>query len=409
MSFTLRPIGEEEINLFRTQLTLGFGGDLSEDDRKDTERFRDLVPLDRTVATFDGDRLVGTLGDFPLSVTLPGGRDLAMAGTTMVTVQPTHRRRGILRGMMTTHLDAARERGEPLAGLWASESSIYGRFGFGLAVDRVSVKMQGRGLDFGAEGRLTGVRMVESEEAAATMPAIYERCRPTRPGMLGRSETWWKWKFFHDPEKWREGQSAYRFAVYDGGDGPDGYVVYRQKEEWEEFFPNGKVAVNELMAVTGEAHDALWRFLVGIDLFPNVEYWNQPLDDELRWRVTEPRQVRREVFDSLWLRVLDVPAALAGRSYAIEGDLRIGIHDPMYRDNDGTYLLSATPDGAECWPVDEPPDLELEIDALGAILLGGRRLGSLARSGRVRGSANLIRHADSLFTWDPAPWCPEIF
>ena len=342
-------------------------------------------------------------------MTVPGGAALPLAGTSMVTVQPTHRRRGVLRQLMNAHLDDARAHDEPLAGLWASESSIYGRFGYGLAADMVEMELDARSIDFGSDEVAAGVRFVDRDEAAAALPSIYERVCSTRPGMLTRPESWWRWRTFHDPRALRSGSSAKRFVVHSGQHGPDGYVIFRQKEKWHDF-PEGEISIVELIAVSSEAHDALWRFLTSIDLFPKVKYWNQPVDDELQWRVTEPRRIQRRISDSLWVRVLDVERALSARSYPIEGTLRLGVHDPVYPDLEGTYELAVGEDGtAQCIRTAAEPEMFLDIDALGAIYLGGRQLWSLARAGHVHATGATIRKADAMFTWDPRPWTASIF
>ncbi|MDJ0960262.1 MAG: GNAT family N-acetyltransferase [Acidimicrobiia bacterium] len=407
MDITVRPISKDENRMFRHRLVRAFGFDLT-DDPDDEPRFLEQIALDRTRAAFDGENLVGTLGSFEYDVTVPGGVALPMAATTMVTVQPTHRRRGILRALMLAHLEDARAHDEPLAGLWASESSIYGRFGYGLAADLVEVALDSRAIDFGSGMPATGVQFLEVDDAKDALPPIYDRVRSSRPGMLSRPEGWWKWRTFYDPEKWREGASAKRYVVFDGGDGPDGYAIYRQKEKWDDF-PEGQISIVELLAATGEAHDALWRFLANIDLFPKVKYWNQPVDDELHWRVTEPRRVQRKISDSLWVRVLDVERALTARAYPVPGSLRIGVHDSLFPDIEGTYALTIDDDGATCSRTTEEAEIYLDIDALSAIYLGGRQLWSLARAGRVHGTAATIRRADAVFSWDPAPWTTSVF
>jgi predicted acetyltransferase len=407
MDITVRPISKDENRLFRDRLVRAFGFDLT-DDADDEKRFLDAVALDRTRAAFDGDNLVGTLASFEFDVTVPGGAALPMAATTMVTVQPTHRRRGILRDLMLAHLYDARAHDEPIAGLWASESSIYGRFGYGLAADMVEVDLDARAIDFGTNGPVTSVRFVDADEAKDLLPPIYDRVRLTRPGMLTRPDSWWKWRTFYDPSKWREGASAKRYVVHDGPDGPDGYAIYRQKEKWDDF-PEGQITIVELLAATGEAHDGLWRFLTNIDLFPKVKYWNQPVDDELHWRITEPRRVQRKITDSLWLRLLDVERALRSRAYPVGGTLTLGVHDSIFPELEGTYALTVDDDGARCERTDAEPQIYLDIDALSAIYLGGRQLWSLARAGRVHGTAATIRRADAMFSWDPAPWTTSVF
>ncbi len=408
MDFEIRAIGEDEVHLFRTKLTRGFGGDLSDKDENGSERFSAIVPLVRTRAAFDGTEMIGTLACFPFSLSVPGG-SVAMGGTTMITVQPTHRRRGALRAMMLDHLEDVRAAAEPLAGLWASETPIYGRFGFGIASHRHEIEADASLIHFTEDDTQGDIRLIEAEQAGDVLPGVYERLQRSRPGMLSRAAPHWKWSVFYDPERWREAMSAWRFAIHRGDDGDDGYVMYRQKEKWEGFLSRGEISVGELIAVTPAAHDDLWKYLMTIDLFPRVKFWNQPVDDELAWRITDQRRVARRLWDGLWLRVLDVPAALAGRSYAVDGSIRIGITDDLYPENDGTYEVVSVSGESECRRVEGDADLFMKVEALGAIYLGGQRLGPMARARLVHGTAEAIRTADGFFGWDPAPWCPELF
>ncbi len=309
MDLTIRPIADEEVDFFRRRLSRGFGGDAVEDE--DSTNFRRIVELPRTVAAFDGSDLVGTCAAFTLEVSVPGGA-LPMGGTTMVTVQPTHRRRGVMRAMMREHLEEVRGRGEPLAGLWASEGSIYARFGFGPAAEAFDATFDGRSVRFSGDGPAGTVRLVEPEQASTILPSIYERARTVRPGMLSRSESWWKARHFNDAKHRRGDRSARRSAVYQSGGAPAGYAVYRQKVA-RDALAEGEVYVVELIAATREAHAGLWRFLSSIDLFPNVRYVHLPVDDELPWRLTDARRLERSLWDTLWLRLIDIPEALSRR------------------------------------------------------------------------------------------------
>ncbi|MHC4100750.1 MAG: GNAT family N-acetyltransferase [Planctomycetota bacterium] len=405
MNLTVRPIQEAEFQTFRAKIAQGFGSDPYPEE--DGRFFRETLDLDRTICAFDGDEMIGTCAAYTFDLTVPGGV-LPMGGTTVVTVQPTHRRRGVLTAMMRAHLAEIRARGEPLAGLWASEASIYGRFGFGVAVEAYDLKVDGRTIRFAGGSPACAVRLVEPSEAQRVLPPVYERIRPTRSGHLSRSEAWWTMRYFYDPEHRRRGRSARRYAVCTSADRIDGYAIYRQKDKWEDF-PDGTVYVLEVMAATSEAHEALWRFLTRIDLFPNVEYWNLPIDDELPWRVTESRRIRRSIGDTLWLRLIDIPRALEGRRYSCREHLVLDVGDPFLPDNSGRYLLDASPDGARCTATDEDADLELPVDALGALYLGAHRVETLARAHMVKGHPEARAAAGRLFATEPPPWCPEVF
>ncbi len=405
MKLTIRPIDESEIPTFRAKMARGFGGDVHKED--DPNRLFRVLDVARTVCAFDGQEMIGTCGAFSLDLTVPGAT-LPMGGTTMITVQPTHRRRGVLRAMMQAHLKEIQAREEPLAGLWASESSIYGRFGYGLAAQSYELKLDGKAIQFTSDIPTGTIRLVEAQEAQRVLPDVYDCVRPTRPGMFSRSDTWWETEVFYDPEHRRRGKSAKRYAVHEGARGADGYAIYRQKDEWNDV-PKGEVHVVEFVASTLAAHQALWRFLTSIDLYPNVRYWNAPVDDELPWQVTDPRRVQRSICDSLWLRLIDIPRALAGRSYSGHGQLVLGLRDTFLPENDGAYELAVTSGGAQCRRTSAPADIELSAESLGATYLGGHRFTALARAGLVHGNAEALATADRLFAWDRLPWCPEVF
>lgn len=409
MDVTVRPIVDAEVSEFRTVINQTFGFDLVDDDEAGRERFRTTFPLDRTVAAFESGAIIGTGGGFPFDLSIPGGT-AAMSGTTVITVRPTHRRHGVLRQMMQAHLDDTREREEPLAGLWASEAVIYGRFGYGAAADLHDTSVDARTTEFSGEPPPGTVRFVEGDAVEKLIPGIYDRVRLGRPGMLSRSAAWWKHRRFYDPEHWREGASARRWVVYfdDAGDAA-GYVAFRQKEKFEGGVFDSTISVIELMPVTADAHSALWRFLLSVDLFPNVSYWNAPIDDPLPWKLTNRRAVQRKRSESLWLRVLDIPKALEARTYHVSGQLVLRVHDGFYPDLAGTYLLEAGPDGASCSRVEAEPDLELDVADLGSVFLGGHRASELAAAGRIWGQGDVLATADALFGWSQAPWCPEVF
>jgi predicted acetyltransferase len=400
MDPVIRPIEESEIGVFCTKLNRAFGGD-PHDLEEETQRMLRVLDLDRSVCAFDGDDLIGTCAAIPFDLTVPGNA-LPMGGTTWVMVQSTHRRRGLLRAMMTAHLEEIRRRGEPLAGLWASESSIYGRFGYGLATEACEMELDAKAITFAGDPPPGEVRLVEADAARTLLPPIHELVRPTRPGALSRNEAWWEARIFADPEHRRKGRTTKRWAVYERDGVGEGYAIYRQESKWTPF-PKGAVHVVELFAATPEAHEALWRFVTSIDLFPDVHYWNFPVDDELPWRVTDPRQVQRKPCDGMWLRLMDVSRALAGRSYAAEGRLVLGVSDKFLPDNDGSYELEAGPDGAQCRRTETEPDLEIPVEALGAVYLGTPRVTTLARAGLVRGSDEALALADRLFGWHQGP------
>jgi predicted acetyltransferase len=406
MAITTRPIVPEETQLFREAIFAGFGEDPDEE-MLSSSWFEDLIPLDRTVAAFDGELIVGTLGAFPFEVTVPGGAGVPMAGTTIVAVAATHRRRGVLTSMMRDHLEDCRRRREPLVGLWASESLIYGRYGFGVATENNAIEIDQTRISI--EGEAGSVRRVTTEEAIELFPAIYDLERPRRPGMLSRPELWWKHQF-DDPKADRGGFSSLRCVLHETEGVPDGYAIYRQKSNWDSGFPDGKILIREVLAPSATAHTGLWRFLTTIDLFPRVEYWNLPVDDPLTWKVPDHRRIKRKRWDALYLRILDVVQALEVRTYAADGIVRFTVDDPSFPDEGGTFELAVVDGVGSCRRINTATtDFSLGAADLASLYLGGGEALSLARAGRIVGTEEPIVLFGRMLRGDAAPWCEEVF
>lgn len=402
---TFRAIEPSEFPPFWRSLTETFGGDPRDSERESEQK---VFEFDRSVAGFDGGQIVSTSGIFSRTVTVPGG-ELPFAAVTMVTVAPTHRRRGVLTEMMRRMLDDARERQEPVAGLWASETTIYGRFGYGLASRNVSLAAPKKPLvvrpGFGEPGRM---RRVVPEEARTDMVRIYESAKTDQVGWLNRSEPWWDLRF-DDPEDARNGATAWRHAVHEGGDGSaDGYVSYRLSDGPGDH--GRQVHIRDLFAANVDAYAAVWRFVLEMDLIDRVVKWHMPIDDPLQQLVTDPRALGLTVGDGLWVRLVDMAAALAGRCYATEVDVVLDVADTFCPWNAGRYRLSGGPKGADCSRTTDAADLAISAADLGAAYLGGIRLTELAAAGRVTESRpGALLAASRAFAADRSPWCPDGF
>ena len=209
----------------------------------------------------------------------------------------------------------------------------------------------------------------------------------------------------------RDGASALFFVIHESEAGqPDGYVEYRVKHDWSSGDPSGTLTVRELMAESVEAYRALWRYCLDVDLMTRIEAWPRPAEEPLFHLLADPRQLRRRVFDGLWLRLVDVPASLAGRRYAAQGGVVLEVRDAFCPWNEGRYELEGGPDGAQCRPTDREPDLLVEAGDLGACYLGGTRLQTLARAGRIHEERpGAVARAEAMFGWDPLPWCSAVF
>lgn len=404
----LLPITKEEIPAFARTFGVSFGWDA--DDESDMAFWEWMQGLGRTLAAFDNGRIVATAGIIGFQLTLPGGTQVPAGGVTAISVLPTHRRRGILREIMRRQIDDMRERGEAAGILWASESVIYGRFGYGLATSQADLNIKRPYTAFSRVRVAPGsVRLLETDEAKTLLPDIYDRFRQGVPGQVDRVSSWWD-DFFRDNPQHRRGGSKRYYAVYQDGDG-EGYAAYRLKSEWPGGIPGATAQVADLVTTGPGAYTALWRYLLDLDLVDTVSIHGRPLDEPLRWMLADPRRLRFEdVGDAIWLRVVDIPKALEGRSYMVDGTVRLRISDPFWPDNDGTYRLEGGPAGATCCRTDEDADMALDVADLGAAFLGGTPLSVLATAGRVEElRVGSLRLADAMFASDVAPWCDHHF
>jgi predicted acetyltransferase len=406
MDVEIRPVTLEEFEKYLRSTERAFGHHPS---AEEIEGERRVFEPERSLAVFDGDSIVGTTGAFSLEVTVPGG-GVPMAGVTAVGVAPTHRRRGLLTMMMRRQLDDVRDLGEPLAGLWASEGAIYQRFGYGMAAHACQIEIERPWTSFARPYEWRGsVRLVEKDEAMGLMPPIMDRVADATPGMWKRSQPFWQ-HHFADLERWRDGASALFFAVYESPEGPDGYTAYRVKHDWSGGVAKSTLKVRELMAATPEATAALWRSCFDHDLIGRVESWPRPLDEPLLHMLANPRALELRVGDGLWLRLVDVPGALAARRYSTSGRVVLEVHDSFCPWNEGRYELEGGPDGALCRPVKSEADLAVDVADLGATFLGGVTFRQLHRAGRVSEvTAGAMARADAMFAWDPLPFCSAVF
>lgn len=373
----------------------------------------------RYLAATDGAHIVGTAMSYPFTLTVPGGFAQA-AGVSSVAVLPTHRRQGILTALIRRQLAEVAAAAEPLAVLFASESGIYRRFGYGTATEQyhLSILTGARQLST----RLTGaadpadgltVRLADAQAAAKDLMAVYDTVRAAQPGMFGKSDRWWEAQLA-DPPFTREGYTPLRCALAQDGGGVRGYALYSGKPTWgEDGMPSHELLVRELFAVDGAANAALWRYLLGKDLVSEVNARMRPTDDPLLLLLADRRAARPRASDGLWVRIVDLPAALAARGYARDVDIVLEVDDQLLPANAGRWRLRAvgTPDAqASCERVTSEPDIALGVTELGAAYLGGTRLGSLARAGLVTGlRPGALATLSAAMAWDPLPWAPVMF
>jgi predicted acetyltransferase len=410
-TWTPRLIDPSELRrAFDLGSTVFAEGPRASDDRWAEQRA--IAEADRTFAVEDGGRMVGTGSAYSFEVALPGGR-LPMSGVTWVGVLPTHRRRGILTALMDAVLDQAVERGEPLAGLTASEATIYRRFGFGVGARYQAVTIHARRSAELVELRAPGqVRLIDEDEGAALLPRVWERHWPRTPGELRRTEGWWR-ALAVDPEGDRGGFTARHLVVHEAPDGtPDGFAVYRLKDEstaYAEFY--AQLQVDSLAAADERVEASLLRFLLDIDLVDTVRWPTAPVDLPLRWRLADSRALEVQAErDFLWIRPLDVAACLSGRTYATTWGTVLEVVDLSRPDVGGRFRLDADPHGAECRRTTGEPDVVLAMPELGAVLLGGVSWTTLHRAGLIEErTPGTIDALDAVFRTPRAPHCATDF
>jgi predicted acetyltransferase len=368
------------------------------------ELFARTLPHERMHAAFEDGAIVGGAGAFPFELSVPGG-SLPCAGVTAVGVHPTHRRRGILRAMMDTQLRDVHERDEPIAALWASEETIYGRFGYGIAAWAGELSVPHEWDAFAERPEVGGTtRFVTPEEARGLFPPVYEAVRQERPGMTSRSETWWNNRQLRLPE--HEADAPRRFVVFELDGEPLGYAIYRTHSNWDGGSSTSRLVVREAIGATPQATAAIWRFLLDVDWMGSVETSLAPPDHPLLLLLASPRRMRYRMGDGLWIRLVDLPAALGGRTYGNGGPLVLEVRDAICDWNDGRWRL----EGGECSRTDEEPDLALDVSALGSAYLGAVSFAQLREALRVDElREGAVARADALFAHRPLPWCLEIF
>lgn len=378
----------------------GFANEL-----EDVERFASLLPPERMFTARDGGRIVGGAGAFPFLLSIPGG-EIEAAGVSVVGVLPTHRRQGALTAMMRAQLDDCRARGESVAYLWASEPTIYGRFGYGMAslVGLATIPKSHTRFARPFESRATS-RLVDLETALETFPALYDECFAQRPGMFRRSRDWWELRRLRDDPSRRRGGGPKNLVLLELDGTPAGYAIYHVKQDWAGGVSAGSVNVVEAVAPTPEATRELWRWLLDFDWTSKFTTM-LPVDHPLVFLLAEPQRMDFTVGDGVWVRLVDVGPALSARSYRGDGEIVFEVEDAFLPENVGRWRVTAA--GAERTTADA--DLALGVDALGSTYLGGFTFTQLVAGGRAHElSDGAADRADALFRTAVEPWCPEIF
>jgi predicted acetyltransferase len=315
--------------------------------------------------------------------------------------------------MMDEQLDDVARRGEALAVLTASEASIYERFGYGIATLSAKWELPSDHTTFTTPAPTLGtVRLAEADKAGAAAAAVFEAAAKVRVGEIRRPSAWWEPVFSSPPEGSAPRPARFFTALHHAPDGaPDAFARYAIDEHWPDGVPSNVLRVLEIQAVDSSAEAALWDYLFAIDLVGTVRAVDRPVDDPLRWRLRDPRRMRvGQLRDHLWVRVVDVPAAMGARTYAVDDALVVELVDSFRPANSGRWRIEGGPDGATCARTDREPDLAVAAADLGSLYLGGVAASTLAAAGRVgERSAGAVRRADRFFVIQPSPWCTTHF
>jgi predicted acetyltransferase len=309
----------------------------------------------------------------------------------------------VLRAMMRAHLDEAHERGDPIAALWASEETIYGRFGYGRAAFAGEVAVPRAHSTFAAPLERRGsLRFVDVDEALDVLPSLWDGLARGRPGVFSRTRDWWQHRILIDSPERRHGAGPKRIVVLDLDGAPAGYAIYRHRMEWGAGLPAGQLVVSEAIGDGARATAELWRFLLDVDWATTVSASLLPPDHALQHLLVEPRHMQYRQGDGIWVRLIDVGAALEARTYADDADVVLDVRDAFCPWNEGRWSRAGR--------TAAPADLALDVATLGAAYLGGVGFAALAQGGLVEElTPAALDRADATFRHGLHPWCPEIF
>ncbi len=343
-----------------------------------------------------------------LSVPGPGTAtsDVRADALTNVTVAASHRRQGLMRLMLTGSLRAARERGDALSILLAAEWPIYGRFGYAPATLSADYVLRRSRAGSATAGDPSRVRIVDSPQFGRVAPEVFAAARRQRAGQLDRAGAWWDrvrglGGFDRSPSV------PANLCVHEGDAGPDGILGWRSGGDFGLMPPLGSVDVSWLAAATDEAYRNLWSYLTGIDIVDEIRLSGRPVDERIRWLLPDARTlVLTGQVDFLWMRLLDVRAALTARRYAVPGEVVLQVIDESPDGfTAGRYRLAADGDEVTCERTDRSADLVLDQRVLASIYLGGFRLEALTLDGAVREETpGALSRMSVMFSTPLAPW-----
>jgi predicted acetyltransferase len=406
MPIDVRAIRDDEIVPWLDAMSTGF---LDRPDvAKIAEEVRPHWDLSRNLAAFEAGRIVGTFRSWATELTVPGLAQIKASAVTGVGVLPTHRRRGILSAMAAAEHDAARARGELVAILYAAEYGIYGRFGYGPGLTTATWTLDARTTGFHPiRGDAGTLELIEPDTAGeATARTVFEESRRRRPGEVWRRPITWLADFGRGGTGWGPAWKGFVVIHRDDAGSIDGFARYHVEERWEQRLPRNVLLLDDLHALTDAAYAALWRFVGSMDWVATVKAERRSPAEPLPWLLTNARAaVPSDVGEGMWVKLLDLAAALEARTYERTGSLVLEIveHDGPKGERRTRLLLEASPDGARAAATDRSPELTVDASAIGAAYLGGSRLHeAVLAHGWDEHRPGALAMADALFaTLDP--------
>ncbi len=322
---------------------------------------------------------------------------MPIGAVAQVSVQATHRRKGINTRLMRKQLSDMHDWGESMAVLQASESIIYGRYGYGMGSFEYTLEIDRPHGEFTQRHSPAGrLLFIDEDEAKNIFPDVFERATLLRNGMVKRNDTWWKFRFVApammdgDPRAW--------FVKYEVDGRVDGYLWFTVKDEI--------LIVKELISATDDAYASLWQFCLDMDLVTTISAGKRAQDEALLWMMADPRRLKQTFKDASWFRLIDIAPALSARTYSVEDQMVLKVVDPFLEWNNVNVMLNGGPDGTECHRTDKEPDLTVSAADLGAAFIGGVKFRTMSHAGRIEeNTSGALKRVDAMFNTDRMPWC----
>jgi predicted acetyltransferase len=399
--YAISQVAEDERETFVRMFVRAFGTTLDDS----TVRHYASLPAHRLVAR-DGDRIVGTAAILDFSLSVPHAPPVSCAGVTAMTVQPTHRRRGILSSLVRRQTDDLHAQGVAWAALYAAEAAIYGRFGYGVATRSRAYHIDGPWKRFREPVAPAAVDWLDVAQALERVPAIYQTVHDAVPGMMSMSDDAWRWHLKWDPESEREDASARQIVVI----GDRAWASYRVKQAWSDTSPDSTLTVEDCMATDAEAHRQIWTYLLGIDLVQHVSADLMPVDDPLPWWLAERDRLRITESEPCYVRLIDVGVAMSQRGTTADGEVVLEVRDAFCPWNARTWRIEGDGKALRCTPANAAPDVVLDVRELASLSLGGVSALELARAALVdEQRTGAARRLDALLTSDRPPWNSFVF